>query len=225
MIFQNVYKQCTLSINNDVDSAAFQSGHNSLIHIARKSIRYTAGDNEDVTFLEIIELLVESLDVFLCDVRSLAVDLRFLIGFNLDIDSGKTFLNLDKIGSYAEFSKSCCNFTTCKTCHKSECCALMTKILQNDRNIDSFSAGKNVFVIRTIDHTETKIFHSDNIIQRRVECYRVNHFVTSIIFSYFLYFLSVSFPVITTASSKSAKVTGDTTENLLRSHKIYLFVV
>ena len=99
----------------------------------------------------------------------------------------------------------------------------MAKIFQNDGNIDSLTARKNILIIRAVDYAQAQIFDPDNVIQGRVECYCVNHFPTSTMFSYFLYFWSGIESVITVALSNEANVTGDMIWNLLRSLKIYFF--
>ena len=47
----------------------------------------------------------------------------------------------------------------------------MAKIFQNDGNIDSLTARKNILIIRAVDYAQAQIFDPDNVIQGRVECY------------------------------------------------------
>ena len=73
-----------------------------------------------------------------------------------------------------DFSVDIC---TCKTCNKTKCRIINSKILKNRRNVNSLSSRKNPLIACPVGYSKPKILNRYYIVQRRIKSYCINHYL------------------------------------------------
>ena len=51
----------------------------------------------------------------------------------------------------------------------------MAEVLQDDGHVDALAAGQNLLVVHAVDSAGSELVQADDVVQRWVECYGVNH--------------------------------------------------
>ena len=133
--------------------------HNIHIHRLWHCIRNTSCQYQDISI----------------DCRSLSIDFCLFLCTKLYIDSGCSLSYMNEIGRDSFFFQQSNNLPARKSSHKSQRCILASKIFQYHRNVDSFSSRKNNFLTCSIYNSCHKIINCDNVIQRWIKCYCINH--------------------------------------------------
>lgn len=133
------------------------------------------------------EPCVKSTDIFRRNLRALPVDRSFLIRENLHIDTGHALLDRDKVALHPVTVKKAADFRPRKAGRKTERRILKTQPLEGQGNIDSLSARIDRLRSRAVDAACSEMFHSDDVIQGRAECNRINQICLPIILLPYLF--------------------------------------
>ena len=117
-------------------------------------------------------------------------------GVELDIPRYDEVHKGDEVVLHAEHSH---NGISRKTCNKSKSHTVDPQIGKYIRYINPLAAAVHIFPFGPIYLPKSQVIHLDDVINRRIKCYCVNHSDTSLIAVYFKKLGSLSFPVTMTA--------------------------
>ena len=207
-VFEHVNEKIFCRIHNDAHSFSLLPRHDFLVNIFRKRIRDTAGQNKHILLFQSIQSAEQFLNSSRSNDRSLSVDFRFFFCFHLDIDSRQSFFQRDKVCAASIAFQHLLHLLPGKACLKAQRFAFLSQIGENNRDIIAFSSRINMFLCGSVHTSGNQVSSLHHIIQRRVKCYCIDHFLTSIIFFSFFSSLSFTFVVISHASEKFPNFTG-----------------
>ena len=175
LVREDLHEQVARGIDHDVDAAALHAGHDALIHIVGKRRGDGAGDDEDIAGLELVELGVEGFDVLGLDVGADAVDLGLLLGLGLEVDAGHALRDLDEVAGDAELLEHALERDAGEARGEAKGAVGMAEVSEDDRDVHALAAGQDLLVVHAVDLAELQVLEADDVVERGVERYGVDH--------------------------------------------------
>lgn len=121
-----------------------------------------------------MQFVEELLQVVLADCRPLAVDLAFAVSLELDVDAGHTAFQVDKVGVHPHRAQPVLQRPAGKARDKAERAAFDPEIFQDGGDVDALAAKLNLLAPGTVDLPQRKMFHPDDVVERRIKGHGIN---------------------------------------------------
>ena len=96
--------------------------------------------------------------------RSHAIDSRFIIGADFEVDARAAFVEGDEIRIAAVDFGQAFNFPACETGDETEHLRRNMKVSQDEGHVDAFAAGIDHFLFGPVDVTGREGLHMDDIV-------------------------------------------------------------
>ena len=163
-----------------MDAVAFQTGQQTLVGGLGQAGRDAARQNEDVSLCQLVELGFQLLHRALGDVGACTVQLGLLPGLDLDVDARHALREMDEVGGDALRGQAPLEPCPRLTGHKAQRRAPASQLGQHAGHIDALAAQHAVLALGAVHlaHLQRPIQPHD-IVDGRVECYRVDHSAAS----------------------------------------------
>ena len=182
MVPQDIHQKLPCCIDHNQNMLIFEPFHDIHIHGIRHGGWNAARKHQHVSVSQLIQQPHQFFNLFGGDSGSHAVDFRALNGAELHVDAGNTGFNRDEFRQAADSFHTPANFLSRKACDKTERRGLQTEVIQDNRNIDALSTGKDLLEGRPVCHAELEVIYRNNIIQRWIKRYCVNHVLSPFVF-------------------------------------------
>ena len=140
---------------------AFQ---NLFIDIVGNIAGDTAGQDQGIAVGKGVDLGQEGIQFIFRDIRAHAVDSRFIVSADLEVNTRAAFIEEDKIRISAVGFCQPFDFLTRKAGHKAQHLRRDMKIAENEGHVNALAAGINHFLLCPIDIAGCKLLHVDDII-------------------------------------------------------------
>ena len=179
VILQDVEEKILCRVDDKTDSAALKCLENVGIDGSGHALGNAACKYKRVSLFERVELCHQSILSGLINNGSHAVDLGSVDIFQLQVDSGEAVPDADEVVFQTHLIHPADQFVTGKACDESESCAVNAKISEDSGHINALSAGKHLFIDCPVRLSKFEIRNRNDVVQRRIECYCVDHSLTS----------------------------------------------
>ena len=97
MVLEHIDEQIARRIHDNANVLVRQMRHNFLIGVTGKTRWNRTGQHQGIARLNLIQLLIQLFHILLGNVRTDAVDFRFLFRFDFYIDAGHAFCHMNEI--------------------------------------------------------------------------------------------------------------------------------
>ena len=142
MIFQHLQEQIPCGVHNKSDAFSFKALQNPAVNIIRHSRGYASRQYEYIAFSQHLQLFHKLCNFFTADIRPHPIDFGSVDTFQLDIDTGNSFFDPDKIRPDPDSLRPADDLCTGETGYKAKRSALDPEICQDRRDVDPFAARK-----------------------------------------------------------------------------------
>ena len=165
MVFQYIDQQIPGGIHRNHDPFSGETFHDVLINVIRHGCRDTACQDQHIPLTQSVQSAQKFLYFFFSYVRPLSVNLCTVNGFQLQVDSGDPFPDLDEVRLHANLLHFPADLIACKSGGKSQGGIFNPQILQHCGYIDPLAARQQQFGICPVSHAKLKILNGNDIIQ------------------------------------------------------------
>ena len=179
VILQDIEQKILCRINDKTDSAALKRLENIGIDCSGHALGNAACEYKRVSFFESLELCHQSVLSGLIDHGPHAVDLSAVDIFQLEIDPGEAVPDADEVIFQTHLIHSADQLVTGEAGDKSKSSAVNAKVSEDSGHINALSAGQHLLVDCPVRLSKLEIRNGNNVVQRRIECYCVDHSLTS----------------------------------------------
>ena len=141
----SLHKQLTRSVNNKLNTATSKLSHKASVDILWKRAWNRTGKNQGVTCANNIHALQQLINLFLWNTWAIAVDHGHNNAVKLDVNAGKTRIQLDKVTWNALALKITQQVFTSKPTDNAHGNGDLIKLIEKRRDVNTITTAVQLF--------------------------------------------------------------------------------